>query len=316
VAQLTREIADNDAQIQALEKEEPVRATAYKAAREKADEARATTQTAASRSTVLKELLKQRASGRIRGIHGRLGDLGVIDARYDVAVTTACAQLEHIVVDTAETGQKCIAFLRAGGLGRATFLLLDQLGPVRDKAAAGTTPEGVPRLFDLVTPKDPIYAPAFYAALRETLVARDLAQANRVAFGGPKRARVVTEDGNLIETTGLMSGGGAKPQRGGMGTAMLRGGAGPDDEVTPQALAALDKERDACEAAWRAVQTRLQAAMAQRTPLAAALAKATTEASKAVMDVRAAEAELESLQEQTKQAKYVDVCENATEGRG
>ena len=270
---------------------------AWKASREKAEEAKAANQSASSRTAVLKELIKQRSSGRIRGIHGRLGDLGVIDGKYDVAITTACPQLDNIVVDDAETGQKCIEFLRKNNLGRATFLLLDQLGAAKDKAAAA--PEDVPRLYDLVKPKDPQFAAAFYSALRETLVAKDLQQANRVAFGS-KRLRVVTLDGNLIETTGLMSGGGAKPQRGGMSAAFKA----TDDEVTPQELAKLEKERDACEQAVRAVQEKRKAAAAQQTQLAAALAAAEMEVSKAAMDVRAAEAQLESLSEQAKQAKY------------
>jgi len=283
---------------QALANEEPERVAAWKASREKAEEAKNANQNSSARTAVLKELLKQRSSGRIRGIHGRLGDLGVIDAKYDVAITTACPQLDHIVVDTAEVGQKCIEFLRKNNLGRATFLLLDQLAPPRE---AGQTPENVPRLFDLVKPKDPQYAPAFYSVMRETLVAKDLAQANRVAFGGPKRLRVVTADGNLIETSGLMSGGGAKPQRGGMSSAFKAA----EEEVSPQELARLEGERDACEQAVRQVQEKRKAAQAQLAQLTAALGKAELEVSKAEMDIRAAEAQLESLQEQTKQVKYV-----------
>jgi len=41
------------------------------------------------------------------------------------------------------------------------------------------TPEGVPRLFDLIKSKDDKYLTAFYFALRDTLVANDLEQATR-----------------------------------------------------------------------------------------------------------------------------------------
>ena len=36
------------------------------------------------------------------GIWGRLGDLGTIAAEYDVAISTACGMLDHIVVETTE----------------------------------------------------------------------------------------------------------------------------------------------------------------------------------------------------------------------
>ena len=42
----------------------------------------------------------------------RLGDLGAIDKKYDVAVSTACSSLNTVLVDTAETGKACIEYLR------------------------------------------------------------------------------------------------------------------------------------------------------------------------------------------------------------
>ena len=52
---------------------------------------------------------------------------------------------------------------------------------------------------------------------RDTLVANDLDQANRVAFG-KQRYRVVSLNGDLIETSGAMSGGGSQKMQGKMGT--------------------------------------------------------------------------------------------------
>ena len=53
---------------------------------------------------------------------------------------------------------------------------------------------GVARLFDLVRPREGALAPAFFYALGDTLAARDLEQAARIAYGGADRrwARVVT----------------------------------------------------------------------------------------------------------------------------
>ena len=62
-------------------------------------------------------------------------------------------------------------------------------------------PENVPRLFDLVRVSNNDVLPAFYFALRDTLVAKDLDQATRIAYGA-QRHRVVTLDGQLIETSG------------------------------------------------------------------------------------------------------------------
>ena len=43
-------------------------------------------------------------------------------------------------------------------------------------------PENVPRLFDLIKPKEDKFLTAFYFALRDTLVAKDLDQATRIGL--------------------------------------------------------------------------------------------------------------------------------------
>ena len=131
-----------------------------------------------------------------------------------------------MVVDTVGEGKTCIDYLRSNNLGRATFTILEKLS---DSARMQpiNTPEGVPRLFDLVKPKDPAYRKAFYKALGDTLVANDLDQANRIAFSG-KRWRVVTLAGQVIETSGAMSGGGGQPSRGAMSAKVAQDTVSPD----------------------------------------------------------------------------------------
>jgi structural maintenance of chromosome 4 len=145
---------------------------------------------------------------------GRLGSLGTIDEKYDIAISTACGQLNNLVVDTVDQAQQCIEYLRAQNIGRATFMVLEKLSQDHGMNPK-PTPENAPRLYDLVKPRETRFAPAFYKALRDTLVASDLDQANRIAYGAT-RWRVVTLAGQMFETSGTMSGGGGQPQRGGM----------------------------------------------------------------------------------------------------
>jgi structural maintenance of chromosome 4 len=82
------------------------------------------------------------------------GDLGTIDDRYDCAVTTACGALNNIVVDTANTAQWCVEFLRKNNVGRATFVILEKIEYLKAQMSKPfNAPEGVPRLFDLIKPK-------------------------------------------------------------------------------------------------------------------------------------------------------------------
>eukprot|EP01100_Stratorugosa_tubuloviscum_P009179 TRINITY_DN3839_c0_g3_i2.p1 TRINITY_DN3839_c0_g3~~TRINITY_DN3839_c0_g3_i2.p1 ORF type:complete len:126 (-),score=57.42 TRINITY_DN3839_c0_g3_i2:527-904(-) len=58
------------------------------------------------------------------------------------------------------------------------------------------------------------YLCAFCYAARDTLVANDVDQATRLAFNYNVRFRVVTIDGQLIDSQGTMSGGGSTKQCG------------------------------------------------------------------------------------------------------
>lgn len=213
--------------------------------RQKTDEAKASLAADKSENAVLASLNKLKAQGRIKGFHGRLGDLGVIDDKYDVAVTTACGALQNLVVDTVEQGQACIEHLRKGGVGRASFMVLEKLPP-RDLTTI-ETPEGVPRLFDLIKPKDPRFAPAFFKGLHNTLVAEDLQQAQRIGYG-KKRWRVVTLAGQLIDPSGTMSGGGGRVSRGGMSSKFKA------DKVAPEVVARYEQDFANAEAELNAFQ--------------------------------------------------------------
>ncbi|EFP77431.2 uncharacterized protein PGTG_03387 [Puccinia graminis f. sp. tritici CRL 75-36-700-3] len=232
-------------ELKKLDNEEAKLRTKLTTARQKADEAKTTRTTNTSKNEVLKSLSKLHKQGRLPGFSGRLGDLGRIDDMYDVAISTACPQLDNLVCDTVDTGQQCLAHLKKTNAGRAVIICLDALKTAAP-AAAPATPEGAPRLVDLVTAKDPNFKAAFYHVLRDTLVAKDLTQANRIAFGNGsgKRWRVVTLDGKLIDSSGTMSGGGTRVARGLMSSKMTSN----DTEITEEVVARLEKDTALAEA--------------------------------------------------------------------
>ncbi|KAM4742923.1 structural maintenance of chromosomes protein 4 [Anableps anableps] len=175
---------------------------------QKVDEAKTSLSSNRSRGKVLDALMQLKKSGKIPGIYGRLGDLGAIDEKYDVAISSCCGALDNIVVDTIDTAQKCVTFLKEQNIGVATFIGLDKMKVWEKNMTPIRTPENSPRLFDMVRVKDESVRPAFYFALRDTLVAQDMEQATRMAFQKDKRWRVVTLKGQIIEMAGTMTGGG------------------------------------------------------------------------------------------------------------
>ncbi|KAI9566365.1 RecF/RecN/SMC [Boletus coccyginus] len=205
--------------------------------RQRTEEAKASQAASTSQNRVLDHLTRLKQTGRIEGFHGRLGSLGTIPDKYDVAISTACGALHNMVVDTVAQGQACINFLRTQNVGRASFMVLEKLS--RDRINEQIqTPENVPRLYDLIKPKDAKFLPAFYKAVGNTLVAHDLEQANRIAFGTAKRWRVVTLAGQLIDSSGTMSGGGNHVARGGMSSKLAA------DSVRPEVLRQYEQESE------------------------------------------------------------------------
>uniref|UniRef100_A0A8C7TV81 Structural maintenance of chromosomes protein n=1 Tax=Oncorhynchus mykiss TaxID=8022 RepID=A0A8C7TV81_ONCMY len=188
--------------------------------RQKVEEAKSSLSSNRSRGKVLDALMQQKRSGKISGILGRLGDLGAIDEKYDIAISSSCGSLDNILVDSIDTAQKCVNFLKAQNIGVATFIGLDKMKVWENKMGPISTPENIPRLFDMVRVQDESMKPAFYFALRDTLVAKDLEQATRLAFQKDKRWRVVTMQGQIIEMAGTMTGGGGRVMRGRMGSSI------------------------------------------------------------------------------------------------
>uniref|UniRef100_A0A915DJ13 Structural maintenance of chromosomes protein 4 n=1 Tax=Ditylenchus dipsaci TaxID=166011 RepID=A0A915DJ13_9BILA len=124
----------------------------------------------------------------------------------------------NIVVDTVNTAQQCIEFLKRERMGTATFVALDkQQKFIPNMMNIPQTPENVPRLFDLIRVVDREVLPAFYFALNETLIADDIVAATRISMAGGRRWRTVTLKGEVVEVSGAMTGGGNSQRRGKIG---------------------------------------------------------------------------------------------------
>lgn len=65
------------------------------------------------------------------------------------------------------------------------------------------SPENAKRVFDFIQILDQRFRLTFYSGLYDTLLAEDLEQARRIAFGTKTRYRVVTYKGDLIDQSGM-----------------------------------------------------------------------------------------------------------------
>nr|GEX28539.1 structural maintenance of chromosomes protein 4 [Tanacetum cinerariifolium] len=97
-----------------------------------------------------------------------------MEAKYDVAISTACPGLDNILVETTAVANACVEILRRNNVGRGTFIVLEQqvrhMPRLKEKVI---TPEGVPRLFDLIKVQDEKLKLAFFQVMGNTVVAKD-----------------------------------------------------------------------------------------------------------------------------------------------
>lgn len=95
-----------------------------------------------------------------------------------------------MVVEDTKAAQECVDYVRKHSLGVVSCLILDRQRHFEKVSREPVqTPEGVPRLFDLVNADDDLRT-AFYFALRDTVVAKDLDQASRIAYGDGQEGRL------------------------------------------------------------------------------------------------------------------------------
>nr|CCA22531.1 hypothetical protein CHGG_09697 [Albugo laibachii Nc14] len=226
--ELEKCIEESNDELHRFQKQDEKLYLEYRNARTKAEEVGNVMSSRSSRNRMLTALLDASKPGNAladAGLRGRLGDLGAIDTKYDVAISTACSALDNLVVESTRGAQQCVEFLRRNNLGRATFIILEQLKYLHHRSLqpfqGPRNSTKAPRLYDLVRIQDEKYRVAFYFALRDTLVASDLDQATPIAYQGKQcRYRVVTLDGQMVELSGAMSGGGNRARSGGMSSSL------------------------------------------------------------------------------------------------
>ncbi|KAK6047741.1 SMC protein Flexible Hinge domain protein [Cooperia oncophora] len=161
-----------------------------------------------------KALAKAKSEGLLKGLIGRLGDLGTIDKKYDAAISTTTAALDSYVVETTDDGHEAIDYLVKKNLGRTNFIILNKTNEFKDSMDTKKK-FPAPRLFDLIDIPDPRLRKVFYSTVFDTLVVDTLKQATDLSCKD-RSLRIVTLLGQVVDSSGTVSGGG-QPKYGLMG---------------------------------------------------------------------------------------------------
>ena len=160
--------------------------------------------------TGVRAILKVREMepARFGGICGVIAELIRTEPDCELAIEVALgSSIQNVVTKTAEDAQSGIEFLKQTKAGRVTFLPLDILR-TRPFRGDGLLDEvGVIGLASELLDYDPKYEVAVQQLLGNTVVVEDLNTAIKLTRRFRHNARLVTLEGELINTSGAVTGG-------------------------------------------------------------------------------------------------------------
>lgn len=143
-------------------------------------------------------------------IMGMIADVVSCDKQYETAIETAFGgAMQNVITRTREDAQHLIEYLKANRAGQVTFLPTDALRPRFEtpQIKSACNERGVVGLaIDLVR-YDSKFENVIHNLLGNTLVCEDIAAATVISKRYPRAFKIVTLDGDIIATSGSMTGG-------------------------------------------------------------------------------------------------------------
>ena len=181
------------------------------------------------------------------GVCGLVAQLGRVEPEYQLALEIAAGgRLGNIVVEDDGVAAAAIAMLKERRAGRATFLPLNKIRPPRGNSFPNwQRPDGfVDYAVNLLECEDRFHS-VFAYVFGNTAVFESLASA-RSHMG---QFRIVTLDGELLETSGAMTGGSIHQRRGSLRFGTVQPGESAEAEALRDRLQEIERILDRCEGA-------------------------------------------------------------------
>ena len=156
----------------------------------------------------VKIVMKQSEEGRLSGIHGPVSRVIRTEAEYSTAIETALgAAMQNIVTTNDEDAKRAIRYLKEHDGGRATFLPMSTIKGRELNEQGLEDCRGFVGIASSLCACDDCYRPILSSLLGRIAVAEDLDCAVSMAKKYSYRFRVVTLDGQVVNTGGSLTGG-------------------------------------------------------------------------------------------------------------
>lgn len=241
-------------------------------------------------SQSVKIVMREASRGILQGIYGPVSRVIKVPSAYTVAIETALgAAMQNLVVGTEEDAKHAIALLKRQDGGRATFLPLSTIhgNVLQENGLAGCT--GFVGLASELCRCEAQYTGVLHSLLGRIVVAEDLDSAVAIAKRFHYRFRVVTLDGQVVNTGGSMTGGSLAKNSGLLSRAA-------EIEKIHREADALKEQALAARNAFREAETEMAGAEAALVGARGEFASAQEERIKIEAECKSCTAELQSAQ--------------------
>lgn len=159
--------------------------------------------------------LALKETGRLPDIYGIVGELIKVPAGYEIAMETALGgSIQDIITRDAETAKSAISILKQNKAGRATFLPLDMM--TAPPAAAKPDARGCMGVALELIQFDAKFYTVMSNLLGRILIFDTLDNAVEFARKNRNFNRIVTMDGEIVRSSGALTGGGEARKSGGI----------------------------------------------------------------------------------------------------
>ena len=237
----------------------------------------------------VKTVMKEASRGTLSGIHGPVSRLFRVRPEWAVAIETALGgAMQNIAVSTEQDAKRAIALLKQRDGGRATFLPISTMkGRNLQEPGLEDCPGFVGIAAGLCEYEDQ-YAGILSFLLGRIAVAEDLDSAVSIARRYQYRFRIVTLDGQVVNTGGSLTGGSLAKNSGLLGRAS-------EIERIRQKAAALEQKLRQAEESFKAAQQEASAAEASLAGARGELSSAQEETVRLDAEIRRVSSELQTL---------------------
>jgi len=159
-----------------------------------------------SEMKAVEAVLSLRDRGLLKGVHGTVGELCKFPEEYATAIEASAGnRLNFIIVDNVDIAAKAIAYLKERKLGRCTFIPLDKKPFVFSQEARELSKKEGSNGFLLHHVEfNPMFSPAYEYVFGDTLLVDSISAAKSIGVG---KIRMVTLEGELFESSGIVTGG-------------------------------------------------------------------------------------------------------------